>query len=79
MLVVGEPFPPNIEMAKRWNVSTTTVCHYLQALRDEGHDIPVSPRGGKRVRALRLNGAAPVERGESFAIPLNGNGRAHVA
>jgi hypothetical protein len=47
MLATEISFPSNLELAGRWGVSATTVCHWLQAFRAEGHRIPPSPRGGR--------------------------------
>jgi len=47
MLVAEDSFPSNLELARRWRVSPTTVCHWLQDFREEGHGIPPSPRGGR--------------------------------
>jgi hypothetical protein len=47
LLVVEGSFPSNTELARRWGVSTTTVCHWLRDFRGEGHHIPPSPRGGR--------------------------------
>jgi hypothetical protein len=47
LLVAEDGFPSNRELARRWGVSTTTVCHWLQDFRGEGHHIPPSPRGGR--------------------------------
>src|SRR5262245_11947618 len=46
MLVTEDSFPSNVALARRWGV-TTTVCHWLQDFRSEGHCIPPSPRGGR--------------------------------
>jgi hypothetical protein len=47
MLVAEDLFPSNLELARHWRVSPTTVCHWLQDFREEGHRIPPSPRGGR--------------------------------
>ena len=47
LLVAEDSFPSNRELARRWRVSTTTVCHWLRDFRGEGHHIPPSPRGGR--------------------------------
>lgn len=62
LIITGNPFPTNKEFARRWNVSSTTACHWLQALRDEGHDVPMPQRGGRRARkpAVHLNGNGAV-------------------
>ena len=73
--VRNEPYPSNVEWARRWGVSTTTACHWLQAVRSEGHDIPTPQRGGRRVARL-LNGSASVNSGDNHAPAING--RAHA-
>src|SRR5262249_48670650 len=47
LLAAKDLFPSNLELARRWRVSPTTVCHWLQDFRKEGHRIPSSPRGGR--------------------------------
>jgi hypothetical protein len=47
LLVAEDSFPSNRELARRWRVSATTVCHWLRDFRGEGHHIPPSPRGGR--------------------------------
>jgi hypothetical protein len=47
MLATEDLFPSNLDLARRWRVSPTTVCHWLQDFREEGHHIPISPRGGR--------------------------------
>lgn len=58
MLVTEDRWPANVELARKWGVSTTTACHWLQEFRGEGHAIPPSPRGGRRQKrpAIHLNG-----------------------
>jgi hypothetical protein len=47
LLAAADSFPSNVELARRWRVSATTVSHWLRDFRDEGLHIPPSPRGGR--------------------------------
>lgn len=56
MLVTGERWPKNKDLAERWGVSETTVCHWLQKFGEEGHDIPFRGRG--KLRLINGGGTA---------------------